>query len=186
MTKAVFSIYGWFAILFWAPVMFTLIGDGDLFIASDAWKAWWPGTAITCATIGLVVIAAFHAVFVELPGRAGSLSKDGRLLLRVATGFMAIAMPIWGLSLTNGIILTFMDEPVLEFVEMPGKVTGYRLTRHSRHWLIVETEHHRRRFKISAVQAANIPPNGTPVRLLGHRTWIGDTYDRLDLGVAPN
>lgn len=171
-------------LVFFLPLLMINGGRG-IFIPSTRWEAWALVAYLVTLAFAMGLVVLVHWSLVERGKPKGVPATPRRIMLRVATAFALIVLPVWVLGLVHGFFRAAVDGPVLERLEMAATFDSYheRVRRRSRsQWVVLKNPVHGT-FRINVRQTPEelLPAEGASVTVLGRRTWIGDRYDEVVL-----
>lgn len=157
----------------------------SIFVPSIRWEAWASLAYMITLAIVLLIALVVHWSLVERGHPKGTRPTPTRILLRLLTILILLALPVWVRGVVYGVYPTLVDGPVLEHLEMVATFDRYREStgrRSTRPWVVLSNVEHGT-FRISVDETAEewLPKQGTEITVIGRRTWIGDRYDTLQL-----
>jgi hypothetical protein len=170
---------------FFVPLGLARDRGRGIFVPSIQWEAWASLAYLITLGVVLLIALAMHWSLVERGHRKAMRPTPTRLILRVLTILILLALPVWVRGVVYGVYPILVDGPVLEQLEMVAtfdryrESTGYRSTRP---WVVLKNvEHGTFRISVDETPEDLLPREGAEVVVTGRRTWIGDRYDKLPL-----
>jgi uncharacterized membrane protein len=185
--------FRWRSLRYWAWLLIGIIPvvaalpaqQRGVFVASEAWSAAWPGLFLSVLAVGAVLLVLDQLIaYAARRSRKEAPTKFGTTANRIFVTVVALMLPIWAWGITDlGFKRLNHDRDDLGEVAAPATMVSYNASGKQRtHYVIVMSEEFGRvRLRSPELSPEDIPQKGAAVTMVGHRSWVGVSYDELML-----
>lgn len=151
------------------------------FTSSAEWAGAWPQVLLLAAAAGAALIALDFAIAKAREQRSAGQTATMRGTGRVYYLGLCVALPVWAWATTDMVIRPWLHEhDFVATVSAPATMISYNTFGKTGDYVIVASDEFGRvRLAWSELNEKSTPAPGTSVTMVGHRSWVGTSYDSL-------